>query len=309
MRIRSFLGSSAACLVLVPALAQAAAPQPRTFVSAKKGSDAANCSRTSPCRTFERAIAATTPGGEVVVLDSGGYGAVTISQAVSLEAPDGVYAGMTVSTGDGITIATGASDVVVLRGLTLVGGSASGNGITVASGGTVRIEHCTIRGFGDFGIFATEGTFPFLYVDDSTFSESGNVSILITGLTAPEGFNSGVAIDHCRFEGAGLLFDAANSLLSVSVTDTVIADARFEGIHVTGSTTATIDRCLVKDFGDFGVVAGGSNARVFVSNSTIRSVVPQSRLPLTTGAGAFMCSFGNNAISDPVLGVTSCPTQ
>jgi len=121
MAFRSIRRILTALLFLTPGLAQAAPqPQARTFVSAKTGSDSANCSRTSPCRTFNRAISLTSPGGEVVALDSGGYGAVTISQAVTLEAPDGVYAGMTVSAGDGITVAAGASDVIVLRGLTVV---------------------------------------------------------------------------------------------------------------------------------------------------------------------------------------------
>src|SRR5437870_11556491 len=81
---------------------KAAALAQRTFVSAATGNDANPCTRTAPCRNFAAAIAQTASGGEVVVLDSGGYGTVTINQAVSLIAPSGVYAGITVFSGAGI---------------------------------------------------------------------------------------------------------------------------------------------------------------------------------------------------------------
>ena len=73
----------------------AAATAQRTFV-ASSGNDANVCSLTLPCRGFAAAVAQTTAGGEVIVLDSGGYGPVTITQSVSLIAPAGVYGGITV---------------------------------------------------------------------------------------------------------------------------------------------------------------------------------------------------------------------
>src|SRR5215469_8886866 len=67
----------------------------RTFVSGS-GSDGNPCSRTSPCRTFTQALSVTNPGGEVIALDSAGYGAFIVTQAVTIQAPNGVYAGVTV---------------------------------------------------------------------------------------------------------------------------------------------------------------------------------------------------------------------
>ena len=55
----------------------------RTFVSAANGNDANPCTLSLPCRNFQAAIAQTASGGEVVVFDSGGYGTVNITQAVS----------------------------------------------------------------------------------------------------------------------------------------------------------------------------------------------------------------------------------
>src|SRR5215469_2475697 len=117
----------------------------RTFVSGN-GSDANPCSLAAPCRSFTGALGQTNPGGEIAVLDTAGYGAVTINKAVSIVNEEGVEAGITVTTGDGITISAAASDVVNLRGLTLVGAGGT-NGITFNTGSALNIQNCVIRGF------------------------------------------------------------------------------------------------------------------------------------------------------------------
>src|SRR6187401_2596973 len=55
----------------------------RTFVSTS-GSDANPCTRTDPCRNFQAAIANTLAGGEVVALDSGGYGTFTVDKSLTI---------------------------------------------------------------------------------------------------------------------------------------------------------------------------------------------------------------------------------
>jgi hypothetical protein len=125
----------------------ASAQAQRTFVSGL-GNDANPCNRAAPCRNFVQAISGTSAGGEVVVLDSAGCGAIpSITQAVSITAPPGVYAGITVFSGDGIDINAGASDTVILRGLTINNQGSAGNGIVFNSGGTLRIESCVVNGF------------------------------------------------------------------------------------------------------------------------------------------------------------------
>src|SRR6478672_2814060 len=71
---------------------------PRTFVSVSAGNDVNPCSLTSPCRSFASAVLVTDLGGEVIALDSGGYGVVTLTQSISLIAPEGVFAGLTVTS-------------------------------------------------------------------------------------------------------------------------------------------------------------------------------------------------------------------
>jgi len=111
-------------LFLLPLSAMAAS---RTFV-ASSGLDANPCSRSSPCRSFAAALAVTDPDGEVVVLDSAGYGPVTIGQSVSLTTPAGVYAGVTATAGDAVTVTIASTDRVILTGLT-ISGLGGNNGI------------------------------------------------------------------------------------------------------------------------------------------------------------------------------------
>src|SRR5215467_12794391 len=91
--------AAAAAIHGSPAFAQAA----RTFVSGQ-GSDANPCSLAAPCRSFAQAITQTNAGGEIAVLDTAGYGTVTINKAISITNQDGVEAGIsTASAVDAIT--------------------------------------------------------------------------------------------------------------------------------------------------------------------------------------------------------------
>src|SRR4029450_11623948 len=111
----------AATVLLVASGASFAAQ--RTFVhSSPLGNDAnagSNCSLTAPCRSFNTAIGVTDPGGEVVILDTAGYGSMTITKSITVIGPSGVYGGISVITPgtDGITINAGNGDTTKLRGL------------------------------------------------------------------------------------------------------------------------------------------------------------------------------------------------
>ncbi len=120
-----------------PAHAQAGVS--RTWVSGT-GNDGNDCSRATPCQTFAVAYGKTSAGGEIDVLDPGGYGTLTITNAISIY-NDGVgEAGILVTGANGIVIAAGASDVVNLRGLIFNGAnSSSPNGIDIVTAGRVSI--------------------------------------------------------------------------------------------------------------------------------------------------------------------------
>jgi hypothetical protein len=74
-----------ACLcgwILAPGPACALAA--RTFVAAL-GSDGNPCTFVAPYRTLQHAHDQTMAGGEIDVLDPAGYGAVTVSKAISIQ--------------------------------------------------------------------------------------------------------------------------------------------------------------------------------------------------------------------------------
>ena len=111
---------------VLPSVAQAQAT--RTWVSGV-GDDANPCSRTAPCKTFPGAISKTAAGGEINCLDPGGFGAVTITKAITI-ACEGVTAGVLVSGTNAIIVSAGPSDQVTLRGLDING---TGTGSTASA--------------------------------------------------------------------------------------------------------------------------------------------------------------------------------
>jgi hypothetical protein len=118
-------------LPAVPANAQA----PRTFVSAA-GNDSNPCTIAAPCRHFQAAVTATSPGGEVDALDPAGYGPINIDRAIAIEGQGWSYIAPP-ANGSAITIAI-ASGIgnVTMHGVSLNGAGISGNttGIQFNSG-------------------------------------------------------------------------------------------------------------------------------------------------------------------------------
>src|SRR5687768_15574406 len=177
---KQVLGALALFVVAFVLVGDASALVQRTFVSGL-GSDANPCTRTDPCRTFAAAIAQTLPGGEVLALDTAGYGPVSIDKAISLISPPGVYAGITTTTGgtNAITVAAGSGDVVVLKGLSLSGLGIGNVGVLFTSGKTLRVEGVTISGFNN-GILFTPTVTARLAVADSTIRDTLSNGIYAT---------------------------------------------------------------------------------------------------------------------------------
>jgi len=147
--------------VVINASPAAYAEAARTFVSGQ-GTDTGACPVTSPCRSFAYAVTQTAASGEIVVLNSAGYGPVTIAQSLTITNPGGVEAGVTATSGsNAITIDTTAASTITLRGLTLEGGGAGLNGINVTpslpgSGSSLlNIIGCTVKDFTGSGLAFT----------------------------------------------------------------------------------------------------------------------------------------------------------
>src|SRR5450756_526187 len=150
MKTRRLFAGLCVSVLSIGAASPALALANRVFVSARSGNNLNSCDNVNtPCQTFAGAVTQLNPDGEVIVLDSGGYGPVTITQGVTIEAPAGVTAFIHPPSGDAITVNAGAG-TVTLRGLVLNVGT--NNGITVNSVGTLNVENCFITGFSGTGI-------------------------------------------------------------------------------------------------------------------------------------------------------------
>src|ERR1700690_760179 len=141
----SSLAAGMIALLVASSPALAVGTASRTFVSGT-GADTGVCPVTTPCRTFAYALTQTAPSGEIIVLSSAGYGPVTITQSVSIINTSN-FAGVTVASGNGITINAGVNDSVTLRGLTVDGAGTGSNGIVFNSGGKLTIDQCNLMNF------------------------------------------------------------------------------------------------------------------------------------------------------------------
>jgi hypothetical protein len=256
------------CLLpAAPALAQAA----RTFVSAA-GSDSNSCTNVaSPCRHFAAAYAATTPEGEIDVLDPANYGELTINQGISVQG-HGWASVSAVSGGAAITINGG--DKINISGVILDGGGvASSTGILFFAGGTLNLQDSVIRNFTTYGIIfqPNSSSLSQLFVSKTLVSANGS-GILITPSGA--GTTSGV-LDHVQIEtsvNAGLSISTSAQTINVTVADSVSANNAGDGI-VADSTGGTPVSIMVRNSTIANNAGNGLNAKdtatVLVTRSTI----------------------------------------
>src|ERR1700757_4237672 len=108
------LNLAATLLVICLWSSAAQAQASRTWVSGV-GDDANPCSRTAPCKTFAGAISKTAAGGEIDALDPAGYGAVTITKAITIDGGGGQVASVLVSGAQCIVVVTGPTGGVTFR--------------------------------------------------------------------------------------------------------------------------------------------------------------------------------------------------
>jgi hypothetical protein len=149
---RSRVLLSATTLLTAFGLAPATQAQAiRTWVSGVGDGSSNTCSRTAPCRTFSGAISKTAAGGEILVLDPGSYGIVTINKSITING-EGQLADVQAAGSNGITISAGVNDEVILRNLSINGAGTGVNGVRYLSGKQVVIENLTIDGFTTRGV-------------------------------------------------------------------------------------------------------------------------------------------------------------
>jgi hypothetical protein len=187
---------------------------------ASTGVDAAGCGAVaSPCRTLQYAhdnIAA--PGGAIYVKDAASYGLLSITHAITIINDSSGTASITATAGEpGIKIAAGASDAVVLKGLTVnnTPGANNTNGVWLVSAASVSLDHMTITGMNFNGVNIAPTTSMKVSLTNSLIENNGSngVSVYPSGSANVAIEATGLVVDNNghTYNGNGFYVDGDNT--------------------------------------------------------------------------------------------------
>lgn len=251
-------------------------------------SDANDCSRPSPCATFAGAITKTNAGGTIHVIEPGTYGPVTINKAITI---DGQNVGIIFAAGvNGINVAVGINDTVIIRNLKIIGNETNFNGINYTLGGLLVIDNVTIERFAGHGFFANGASSNVqIRAEISRSHFQGNkIGVEVQSRT-------NTAVHHCVISGTinrgGLPFGvniqpAAGTTASIKLEENEIA-FNHSGIRASGTDV------------------GKGNSKIWARNN----VIYDNTIGLNvSNAGIEMHSAGGNVLYDngtPISGSVS----
>ncbi|HEX3463977.1 MAG TPA: hypothetical protein VHS78_08025 [Candidatus Elarobacter sp.] len=284
---------------MLPSAANAQAT--RTWVSGV-GDDANPCSRTAPCKTFAGAISKTAAAGEIDCIDSGGYGALTITKSIAVKC-DSYEAGVLVSGTNGFVVQAASTDVIWISGLDFEGlgpTALSLNGIKIISAAQVSVVNCVIRGFGSTnstdgnGIFMANSGTTKLFVNNTIMADNANVGLEVkpaSGATALVDVMTSAAATNTTGMRAN---DTGNaSTINMTINDSTIHGNAGAGVNATGGTGTTQVTALHDSFTNngTGIISNNANTTVRFGYSTI------SGNGIATSGTGTVNSYGNNQIN------------
>ncbi len=279
----------------------------RAWVSGH-GTDMAGCGApTAPCRSLQYAhdniVAA---GGEIDILDPAGYGAVTITKAISI-INDGVgTAGVQAASGEAIVINAGANDAVVLRGLDIQGAGGD-SGIFLITAASLSVLDCTVKGFTFAGIQYNPTSASYLYVSNTRLMNNGVVGVNVVPFVTAAGATVQAALERVEAvnDDYGIFFDGRQSAQSVTVngvlSDSMISNNAQVGVEsistASNATTFAIMRNSTVANGGTGADAEGT-AVLYVAHSTLSGLAKA----FNTSAGVIGSYKDNNVDGNVIEG-------
>jgi hypothetical protein len=253
--------------IIEPAHAQAT----RIWVSGV-GDDANPCSRTAPCKTFAGAISKTAANGLINCIDPGGFGAVTITNSITIDCRN-VQAGILAASTNAINV-NGAGIVVILRGLSIEGTGTGLIGINALQFGILQVEQCKIFGFQSgtaVGVRIVPSASAKVFVTDTVISENGGGVVLgpVAGPTA-------AVLQRVQLVNNqdGLRVNAAGGqFIFTSVEDSLAASNTTNGFTAVSSAGVAallkLTRSASLGNGGSGVLADGAASVVIVGSSSV----------------------------------------
>jgi hypothetical protein len=245
-------------------LAAPANAQSRVFVAAQ-GSDSSPCTFAAPCRTFQRAHDIVAANGEIDVLDPAGYGALTITKAISIQGHG--FSGISAASGNAITINAGANDDINLRGLLIDGVATGTNGIAFSTGGSLNIQDTFVRNFASSGISFAPSASSTLMVINTHLVANGSHGVSVF----PTGPNSNIVsgtFEHvltARNGGDGFFILGSTGLsMRFTIANSTISENAFHGIVAAGSNIQGVTQVTVRN----SVVSNQKNGTGLLANTS-----------------------------------------
>ena len=287
--LKTSSGFAGAALILVFASASANAQATRTWVSGV-GDDANPCSRTAPCKTFAGAISKTARGGEISVLDPGGFGNVTITKSITINGTPGAgYGSILVpaaSTGVIINIIDPADTLrtVRLNWLDINGAGTAANGIRILSsvpGSSVVVENTNIDGYTGRGISDERTSGGKLVVTNTTIGHTQDSGIRV----AAGGTNKiDVTLTNVRVHNSATAALTVNGGAKAMVSNSVFAGSTF-GLDIEQANTEALAE---------NVTLSGNTTGMFIAAGAILRLSNSSVAFNGTAVAGTVQSFSNN---------------
>lgn len=267
----------------------------RTWVSGV-GDDINPGSRTAPCKTFPGALSKTSDGGEISVLDPGGFGAVTITKSLTIDGTGG-FASILASSTTGIII-NGAGINVTIRGISINGAAGGLIGIRIIAANRVSIENCVIFGFtggSANGVKDERAAGGRLFIINSTIRNNGQSGVLVAPSSGSPIIQA--ILDNVQLLGNGNAGLAATNGSRVTISDSVAFGNTNSGLFASsavGTAELNIEGCV--SAGNGVGITSDPGATVRISNVHVTNNGAG-----LTGAGTYV-TYGNNRIAGNVAG-------
>lgn len=272
-------------LVLLPVSA-CFAQATRTWVSGV-GDDANPCSRTAPCKTFAGAISKTAASGVISVLDPGGFGAVTITKAMTIESV-GDWGGILSANTNGVIVNAGVNDVVTLRSLSIHGAGTGLSAVKFLAGGKLVVDNCYIGDTATGIDFEPAGASKLQVINTTVNNTTASAILIQAGASG----SASASLEKVRLTNGS--FGLKVNKGAVSAKDSFISNMSQIGAKAFGvSSTAQImlDSTMVSD-SVTGVNSQGALASVFIAHSTFTG----NGTGVSASNSGILSSFGNNRI-------------
>jgi hypothetical protein len=275
------------------ALALAAAATPASAGTAaylSRTGSGTTCSLAVPCTSMVSAVAVAGTNGEVICLDKGYYGGVSIAQSV------------TISCGYGLWEANGSVDIglpsgsdAVIEGLVDDGNGFNFSSVSMAGQGALHLRNVRVGNFSGSSpalAFIPHGPAT-LHITDSVFYNNGGSGIVIKPAS---GGSANVHMRNVRFEHNlhGFFADGSNGIINVNMAESAAVDNQQNGIGAfsPGSASVTISVISSQITGNLtnGIGVLGANAAVKIGNSQITG----NNNGLATASSGQILTLGGN---------------